>query len=145
MRSALALVFVLGASSPIASGCTGGTLAPVAPITTVMLDGGAGSSTPIGLSSDAPDAAPASGDAGPDFFSCAADADCIAVPKNACCNNGFMEAVNSKSADAYKASFTCDNRGRMCPQFRIRDTRLPHCNADAHRCELLKADGPALP
>jgi hypothetical protein len=134
---------VLGGSSPIASGCTGGTLAPVAPITTVMLDGGSASSPPVATPSDPPDAA-MTGDAGPDFFACNADSDCITVAKNSCCNNGFLEAVNKQQGDAYKASFTCDKR-RMCPQFRIRDTRTPHCNADAHKCELVKTDGAGMP
>jgi hypothetical protein len=136
-------VVMLGGSLPI-SGCTRGAPTAVAPITTVTLDSGIASTSPVTTSSDPSDAAVASADAGGDFFSCASDSDCVTVPKNSCCNNGFLEAVNKLQADAYKASFTCERR-RMCPQFRIRDTRTPHCNADAHKCELVKADGSGLP
>jgi len=77
-------------------------------------------------------------DAG-DFYSCASDSDCIAVPRVGCCFNGGMEAVNKSSADAYKASFTCDKPNPICPQYRRIDRRQPECS-DAKRCEMVKID-----
>jgi hypothetical protein len=74
----------------------------------------------------------------PAFLACTADADCVAVPRNGCCHNGFQEAVNASSVAAYQASFVCPEQHPICPMFRIRDDRVPVCNATSHQCELVK-------
>ena len=113
----------------------------IAPITTVYVDAGPALSA---AASDAPSAAAASaGDAGsaaggPDFKACAADADCVAVPKVGCCHNGVMEAVNKGSVDAYKASFVCPNKRQMCPQFILLDKRVARCAAETHKCAMVE-------
>jgi hypothetical protein len=74
------------------------------------------------------------------FLVCAVDADCVAVKRNGCCNNGYKEAVNASSAAAYEASFVCPDPHPICPMFRVRDERSPECNEKAHECELVKPD-----
>ena len=143
----LLCVAVLGSSSPFASACSDTTPPAVAPITTVMLDGGVGMTAAV-MPVDPPDGgvdgaqesaeAPSSGD----FASCSTDSDCVRVPRNGCCNNGFMEAVNKNQVDAYKASFTCGRR-RPCPMFRIREMRVPQCSVATHKCVLVVPDGGA--
>jgi hypothetical protein len=86
-----------------------------------------------------PDAAAVGAVASPasSFLACSADADCVAVRKNGCCNNGYKEAVNASSVAAYEASFVCPDPHPICPMFRIRDDRVPVCNT-SHQCELIK-------
>jgi hypothetical protein len=84
------------------------------------------------------DASPA--DAAADFYTCAADNDCIAVAKVGCCNNGYKEAVNKQSASAYKLSFTCPNPNQICPHYVVNDTRVPECNSGTRRCEMVAID-----
>jgi hypothetical protein len=119
-----------------------------APVTTVVLDAGPAiavtsdaSALPAAPSaSPAPSSPAASTDNGPDFFSCTADADCTAVAKVGCCQNGFLEAVNTQSANAYRASFVCGQKRPICPMYRIADKRLPVCGATSHKCEMLQPD-----
>jgi hypothetical protein len=80
--------------------------------------------------------APASSPAA-ELLACSVDADCVVVPRNSCCNNGHKEAVNGSRVDAYKASFVCPEARPICPMFRVRDDRVPVCDAAAHRCELV--------
>ena len=75
-----------------------------------------------------------------DFYSCAADIDCIAVPKVGCCSNGYKEAVNKESATAYAQSFTCPTPNQMCPHYILNDTRVPECNGGTHKCEMVAID-----
>jgi hypothetical protein len=127
----LILVVATGAApSSLVVACNATGPGPTPPITSAMLDSGA-------------DAKP--GDAATDgqtgaFFTCTFNSDCVAVSKNSCCDNGFMEAVNQASVDAYKASFTCTTK-QVCPMFRIVDNRMPHCTPDTHKCELVRPDG----
>jgi hypothetical protein len=95
-----------------------------------MLDAGAGAK---------PGDAATDGQTGA-IFTCTYDSDCVAVPKSGCCDNGFMEAVNQASVEAYKVSFTCATK-QVCPLFRIVDNRAPHCTRDTHKCELVRPDG----
>jgi hypothetical protein len=74
------------------------------------------------------------------FFTCEVDTDCVPVAKNTCCEDGFKEAVNRASVDAYKASFTCPTN-QPCATFRVVDTRVAHCARDTHKCELVRPDG----
>ncbi len=73
----------------------------------------------------------------PAYLACAADADCMAVPRNGCCNNGYKEAVSATGAEAYKASFVCPEPRPICPMFRIKDDRTPVCNSGTRTCELV--------
>jgi hypothetical protein len=121
-----------------------------APVTTVVVDAGAmtAASTadaatpppaPVGSASGQGNASTGA-DAGPDFYSCATDSDCTAVAKVGCCQNGFLEAVNKQSAEAYRASFVCDKKRPICPMYRILDKRVPLCESSTHRCELVQPE-----
>jgi hypothetical protein len=113
-----------------------------APITTVVIDAGAMAAT-SGVASSEPPATPAtaaSGDGGADYYSCSVDADCVAVDKASCCPNGWLEAVNKQSVDAYKASITCGKGRRICPMYRVMDKRVPLCGSSSHRCEMVQPE-----
>jgi hypothetical protein len=100
---------------------------------------------PPGPETGAPEGAPsAAGAAGPEssFLACKVDGDCILVRRNGCCNNGYNEAVNAKSAAAYQASFVCPEPHPICPMFRIHDERVPACNRETLACELVKKTPP---
>ena len=73
----------------------------------------------------------------PDWASCRVDSDCTAVPENACCHNGRMEAVNKDHVTDYEDSFTCPNPHPICPLYVMLDTRQPECNNDTHTCEMV--------
>jgi hypothetical protein len=157
MRSVVvAASIALASSSPfLVVGCDAEVknpppLTPTGPVTSVMtvgLDGSApsGPDAAVALAepsttSDAAVATTGAPDAGT-FYSCNASTDCVAVPKVGCCYNGYREAVNKGSVLAYKASFVCDNPHPMCPQYLIRDTRVPRCSPTLHRCEMVGAEG----
>ena len=127
----LGAVATSAASSSFVFACNATGPGPTPPITSAMLDAG-------GDAHEMADAA-TDGQTGV-FFTCNVDSDCVAVPKNSCCDNGFTEAVNRASADAYKASFTCTAK-QVCPMFRIVDSRVAHCAPDTHKCELIRPDG----
>lgn len=122
---------------------------PPAPTTTVVVDGSSAPPPPVAQPvtpppapapapvASTPDPAPAP--APGDFYSCTADADCVAVPKVGCCHNGHLEAVNQQSRDAYKNSFTCEKKHPICPQYIVKDTRVAKCDATAHKCEMKPA------
>jgi hypothetical protein len=127
-----ALLFVSAACA-----CSKGTPAAITPLTVTLAgDGGATDTAAVGVAASD---APASPDGGPDFYSCGVDSDCIAVPKASCCPNGFLEAVNKQSPDAYHASFAC-GKHRLCPQFRVMDRRQALCSNESHRCEMVQPD-----
>jgi hypothetical protein len=128
---------------------------PPAPVTTVVVDAGAAATsappvapTPVAVADAGAPVALTSADAGAssapgpalasgDFYSCAADADCVAVPKVGCCHNGHLVAVNKQATDAYKASFTCGQKRPMCPQYIIKDSRVAKCDGTSHKCEMV--------
>jgi hypothetical protein len=64
---------------------------------------------------------------------CACDADCVAVHAG-CCHNGWMVAVNSKQQVAYRDALQCPRHRVICPHYRVRDAREPHCDVKAGRC-----------
>jgi hypothetical protein len=72
------------------------------------------------------------------FQACQVDSDCVAVPRNGCCNNGWKEAVNVAQKDAYAASFTCPHR-HPCPMYMVRDQRVPRCDTNTHLCAMVRA------
>jgi hypothetical protein len=131
LRTCLVIVVATSAaSSSLVLACNATGPGPTPPITSAMLDAGADAK---------PGDAAADGQTGA-FFRCTFDSDCVAVAKNSCCDNGFMEAVNQASVSAYKASFTCATK-QVCAMFRVVDDRVPHCARDTHKCELVRPDG----
>jgi hypothetical protein len=70
------------------------------------------------------------------FRGCAADADCVAVPRVGCCHNGWFEAVAVSQKDAYAASFVCPVAHPICAMGMVRDTRQPACESATHLCTL---------
>lgn len=92
----------------------------------------------------APSAPSASGvSPGPDadsgaaaFQACQSDSDCVAVPRNGCCHNGWKEAVNVSQQAAYTASFTCPQAHPMCPMYIVHDVRVPRCDVASHLCKM---------
>jgi len=114
--------------------------APIAadPVTTVVVDGGPMTSATTAVAAEDPPANPASsGDGGADFASCSVDSDCVAVARVGCCKNGWKEAVNKQSVGAYNASFVCEKKRRICPQYRIVDRREAVCASDPHKCQMV--------
>lgn len=75
-----------------------------------------------------------------DWYSCADDSDCVAVPRVGCCHEGWMKAVNRSEADAYEASYTCPEPHPICPQIRIIDSRVPECDQSSHECTMITVD-----
>jgi hypothetical protein len=150
MRSAVLVSALLA----IVHGCNDGTPPPASPTTiAVVLEGGTTTAT-AGVAASDPPATPAplttsagtasaappgsAGDAGPDFYACGVDSDCVAVPKANCCPTGALEAVNKQSVDAYRSSLVCEKKHRMCPQFRMLDRRVALCDTDARKCEMVQ-------
>ena len=82
------------------------------------------------------------GPAKADYFACAVDADCVAVPMVGCCNGWKRIAVNGTRAAAYAASGRCEAPYPPCAA-PPRDEANPYagkvalCSNDAHRCELV--------
>ncbi|HEX8789345.1 MAG TPA: hypothetical protein VF765_00235 [Polyangiaceae bacterium] len=73
------------------------------------------------------------------YRACQQDADCTAVPRVGCCNNGWLEAVNVGQKDAYAKSFTCPQPRPMCPMYMVHDTRTPRCDPGTHLCTMVNA------
>lgn len=71
------------------------------------------------------------------FRACQKDADCTAVPRAGCCNNGWLEAVNVGQKDAYAKSFVCPTPHPMCPMYMVHDTRIPKCDPGTHLCTMV--------
>jgi hypothetical protein len=90
---------------------------------------GASASTPGGADAGAA-GAPAR------FRACAADMDCIAVPRVGCCHNGWNEAVAASQKDAYAASFVCPEAHPICAMLIVRDTRRALCDAATRLCTM---------
>jgi hypothetical protein len=115
---------------------------------------GSAASGPVAPSASAAQAASASPGAGdgaqapggaPDadggvaaFQACQSDSDCIAVPRNGCCHNGWKEAVNVAQQDAYRNSFTCPQAHPICPMYIVRDARIARCDVGAHLCKMVQ-------
>lgn len=72
---------------------------------------------------------------------CSVDADCVAVPRGGCCQNGYLEAVNKHHTKAYENASKCTLNPRpMCPLFMIRDTRVAQCDSAASQCKMVAID-----
>jgi hypothetical protein len=134
------LVAILGAcdKGPPATSAASPAQIGAEPVTQVVIDGGAtASAAPTEVAAeDSPDPATPT-DGGPSFTSCSVDSDCVAVARVGCCKNGWMTSVNKQSVDAYNASFVCEKKRRICPQYRIVDRRQPICVNESHTCQML--------
>lgn len=70
--------------------------------------------------------------------SCASDADCTAVDRGGCCNDGSLFAVNASSTDDYAAAVACTANPRpLCPQHVIDDTRVAQCHSGFGHCYMV--------
>jgi hypothetical protein len=78
-------------------------------------------------------------EAAPQYLTCTVDSECVAVPREGCCHNGYKDAVNRNEVDAYRAANACKDRHVICPQFIINDTRVAVCNKAKGRCEMTQA------
>jgi hypothetical protein len=105
------------------------TDAPDAAVATAS--GGADAAAPSATgTTGTPPPAPAGGV--PDqYTACNRDSDCVAVPMNSCCHNGWNVAVASSQSSAYTSSFTC-RQVQMCPHYMVNDTRSAECSATRH-------------
>jgi hypothetical protein len=74
----------------------------------------------------------------PDYLSCSADSDCVAVDRAGCCHNGYKDAVNASQQEAYRAANACTTEHHMCPMFMIVDKRVARCNTTLKRCEMVE-------
>ena len=70
------------------------------------------------------------------IFACTADSDCTAVPKNRCCPDGALEAVNAQQVDAYRKSWNQMCPPAACPTPRKQDTRVAECGSSS-KCEMV--------
>lgn len=73
------------------------------------------------------------------FRGCREDEDCVAVPVVGCCHNGWKASVSREMQHVYAHSFVCPTARPICPQYLVRDTRAPRCNASTQLCELVPA------
>jgi hypothetical protein len=121
------------AETPTSSGVV---VAPVVPASSAPADAGTLAPAPT-ADSTAPVAPAEDAGASAQFRACAADTDCVAVPRVGCCHNGWNEAVAVSQKDAYAASFVCPEAHPICAMFLVRDRRTPRCNAGTHLCELV--------
>jgi hypothetical protein len=73
------------------------------------------------------------------YRACAADADCVAVARAACCNHGWKEAVSRSQKDAYAQDFACKAARRpICPMFMVRDARAAKCDVQQKLCVMVE-------
>ena len=68
------------------------------------------------------------------FFSCATDADCVAIEAPACCPNGRKIAVAKGHETAYEQANACTAPPQTCPLSVILDQRAAECDNDTHEC-----------
>ena len=71
------------------------------------------------------------------FASCSVDADCIAVDRLGCCDNGWKVAINRAETAAYDASFTCETPRPICAMYRVIDQRVAKCDGETHLCTMV--------
>jgi hypothetical protein len=99
---------------------------------------------PAASTSDAPPASTvpqagpaASSGVAPQFRACQSDADCVAVPRAGCCDNGWHEAVAVTEKDAYAKANAC-TKPHPCPMYRVRETRVAKCDATTKLCTMVQ-------
>ena len=123
------LLFIV-AIAPISSGC-GSDPGPVPgssePMVEQAFDKGNGSSA----DSEARTA---------EYFSCAADDDCVVVPRAGCCNNGWNEAVNRLRKAEYAEAHVCTIHRPICLMYLVQDRRVARCSEEKRACVLVGVD-----
>jgi hypothetical protein len=73
------------------------------------------------------------------FRGCRLDADCVAVPRAGCCQNGWKEAVATAQADAYQKANACAKSPRpVCPMYIVRDSRVARCEPQTRLCTMTR-------
>jgi hypothetical protein len=82
-------------------------------------------------------AAPSASSAPDPIYACQSDADCVAVPRAGCCNNGYKEAIARGQEEAYRAAHPCARKRMICPQFVINDRRQPLCDSAEQQCVMV--------
>lgn len=117
-------------TAPVGSGAPQATTPPVASAPPTSSDESMMGPGPA--KDDNPDAGSAP------YRACQQDADCVAVPRVGCCNNGWLEAVNAGQKDAYAKSFVCPTPRPMCPMYIVHDTRTPKCDTNTHLCIMVR-------
>jgi TolA-binding protein len=93
-------------------------------------------SAPVASVAPEPAPVPAATGVGDQFRSCQSDADCLAVPRAGCCDNGWKEAVAASQTDAYAQANACTRKRPMCPMFKVRDRRVAYCEPQTHLCSM---------
>lgn len=73
----------------------------------------------------------------PEYLSCSADTDCVAVERAGCCHNGYQDAVNAHQVEQYRSANACRDPHHMCPMFRIVDKRVARCDTSLKRCVMV--------
>ena len=74
---------------------------------------------------------------GSGVFTCKADADCVAVAKAGCCDNGYLAAVRSDRVDDYKSLYACTDAAPICSHLYVQDARLAECSNLTGKCEMV--------
>jgi hypothetical protein len=98
-----------------------------------------------GAPSDEPSAAVQDEELRKSITACKVDADCVAVPRGGCCDNGWKEAVNKHHVKAYANATKCAlHPPPLCPMYIVNDTRVPRCDAATHRCTMVAVDTAAI-
>jgi hypothetical protein len=76
--------------------------------------------------------------AGSGVFTCAADADCVAVDKAGCCHNGWLDAVAAASVESYNVLYECSESAPICAQYKVVDTRVAICDRTVGHCAMVQ-------
>jgi hypothetical protein len=76
----------------------------------------------------------------PNYFACATDADCVAIPTPGCCPDGSKVAVNVQMTAAYQQAKQCMQPNPICPQHMINETRIAECNFATKACEMVQPE-----
>lgn len=123
-------------TAPSASVSPAAAASSAAPVASPPVDGAAAYAPAAG----AEGGSSATADAGvaAQFRACQADADCVAVPRAGCCNNGWKEAVAVSQRDAYAQAGACGKAHPICPMYKVRDARVAKCDTQAHLCVMVQ-------
>ncbi len=74
---------------------------------------------------------------GSGVLTCKVDADCVAVPKAGCCDNGWFDAVNAAQVDAYESLYACSDAAPVCSHVYVQDKRIAECSNTSRKCEMI--------
>jgi hypothetical protein len=74
---------------------------------------------------------------GSGVLTCAADSDCVAVPRAGCCDNGYLAAVNQARTADYALLYACTDATPVCSQLKVDDTRVAQCDFSAGKCRMI--------